>query len=95
MVIMPVLIGAYFGSAAYAQIIGWTTPVTTLFSAGSPLLAALIFDNTGSYTSVFIIALILLGVGLVCALLARPPKPGKTMPDLLPADTPNNGKNIL
>jgi MFS family permease len=95
MVIMPVLIGAYFGSAAYAQIIGWTTPVTTLFSAGSPLLAALIFDNTGSYTSVFTIALILLGVGLVCALLARPPKPGRTMPDLLPADAPDNGKNIL
>ena len=95
MVIMPVLIGAYFGSAAYAQIIGWTTPVTTLFSAGSPLLAAFIFDNTGSYKPVFIISLILLGAGLVCALLARPPKPGKNTTDAPIADAPNNGKNIL
>jgi len=95
MVIMPVLIGAYFGSAAYAQIIGWTTPVTTLFSAGSPLLAAFIFDSTGSYKPVFVTSLILLGAGLVCALLARPPKPGKTMPDLFYTGGPNNGKNIV
>ena len=95
MVIMPVLIGAYFGSAAYAQIIGWTTPVTTLFSAGSPLLAAFIFDSTGSYTPVFIISLILLGVGLVCTLLARPPKPTKTTPDELSNNGLNNSRNIL
>ncbi len=84
MVVMPVLIGAYFGSTAYAQIIGWTTPVTTIFSAGSPLLAAFIFDNTGSYTPVFTIALVFLGVGLVCALLAQPPKPKVTISDGAP-----------
>ena len=81
MVIMPVLIGAYFGRANYAQILGWTTPITTIFSAGSPLLAGFIFDNTGSYTPVFIIALVFLGVGLVCALLAQPPKLRVAMSD--------------
>jgi len=80
LVIMPVLLGAYFGRASYAQIVGWTTPVTTLFSAGSPLLAGFIYDTTGSYTPAFVAAIALLGVGLVCALLARPPKPPMTIP---------------
>ena len=84
MVLMPVLIGAYFGSANYAQIIGWTTPVSTIFSASSPLLAALIFDNTGSYTPVFIASLVFLGIGLVCAIFARPPKPRVVMSDSAP-----------
>jgi MFS family permease len=76
MVVMPILFGAYFGRTNYARILGFSTPVTTIFSAGSPLIAAYIFDSIGSYTPVFIIGLVLLGVGLVCAILDRPPKPG-------------------
>ncbi len=79
MVVLPILLGAYYGRVNYAQILGWTTPVTTIFSAGSPLLAAFIFDNTGSYTPVFIMSLCLLVVGLVCTFLARPPKPRVTV----------------
>lgn len=78
-VLMPVLVGAYYGRAYFAQIIGWTVPITTLFSSISPVLAGFIYDTTGSYTLAFIIAIIFLGVGLVCALLARPPKPPSTI----------------
>lgn len=75
MVITPIMTGAYYGRANYAKILGWTTPVITFFSAGSPLLAGFIFDSTGSYTPVFIIALSFLAVGLISAFFARPPKP--------------------
>jgi MFS family permease len=77
--LQPVLIGAYYGRAHYSRIIGWTVPVTTIFSSVSPVLAGLIYDAVGSYTPSFIISIILLGVGLVCALLARPPRPPAEM----------------
>ncbi|MFC1900650.1 MFS transporter [Chloroflexota bacterium] len=85
-VVLPILLGSYYGRTNYARILGFTTPVTTIFSAGSPLLAAFIFDNTGSYTPVFIIALCLLGVGLVCSFFARPPRPAGTVSGSLPQE---------
>jgi MFS family permease len=78
MVVLPVVMGSYFGRANYSQILGWTTPVTTIFSSGSPLLAAFIFDATGSYTPVFIMSLGFLAFGLGCALFSRPPRPPST-----------------
>ncbi|MFC1920486.1 MFS transporter [Chloroflexota bacterium] len=83
-VVLPIILGAYFGRTNYARILGFTTPVTTIFSAGSPLFAAFIFDNIGNYTPVFIIVLCLLGVGLVCSLFARPPRPKSTLSGSLP-----------
>jgi MFS family permease len=79
-VILPILLGNYFGRTNYARILGFSTPVTTIFSAGSPLLAAFIFDNYGSYQPHFIIALCMLGVGLVCSFFARPPRPKSSAP---------------
>ncbi len=79
LVLVPVILGAYFGRAHYARIFGWTAPIMAVFGAGSPLVAGFIYDTTGSYTPAFWIALALLGVGMVCALLARPPKPPVTM----------------
>ncbi len=79
-VALPIMFGNYFGRTNYARILGFTTPVTTVFSAGSPLLAAFIFDNTGSYNPVFIIALCMLAVGLVCTFFAKPPKPKPPAP---------------
>jgi len=78
LMLQPVLMGAYYGRANYAQILGWTVPVTTVFSSVSPVLAGLIYDSTGSYTSAFIVVLAFLIVGLVCAFLARPPRPSPT-----------------
>ena len=74
-VIQPAILGAYFGRAHYARIVGWTAPIGTLFGAASPLLAGFIYDISGSYIPAFWVAAVFLGVGVVCALLARPPKP--------------------
>ncbi len=75
LVLMPVLIGAYFGRVHYPQIMGWTAPIPTLFGAGGPLLAGFIYDSTGSYRQAFVVMLAFLGIGLVCTILARPPSP--------------------
>ena len=73
-VLEPALLGAYFGRAHYAQIMGWVAPIGTLVGASSPLLGGLIYDITESYIPAFVVAAVFLGVGVVCALLARPPK---------------------
>jgi len=79
LVLGPILFGAYFGRTHYARIVGWTAPVITSMAAASPLLAGFIYDVTGSYVPAFWVAVVFLGVGVVCALLARPPKPPETM----------------
>ena len=73
-VVQPTLLGAYYGRSSYPLIAGYTRPLSTLVSAIGPLLAGFIYDNTGSYIIAFIVATGLLGIGLVCAFLARPPK---------------------
>ena len=77
---IPVILGAYFGRTHYARILGWTSPVLTVFGAGSPLIAGFIFDATGSYMLAFQVGAVLLGVGFILALMARPPKPYNSIP---------------
>lgn len=74
-VLMPNLFGAYFGRTNYAKIIGWTTPIATLASAGSPALAGFLYDVTGRYFLPFAIAAAFIFVSIVFALLAHPPRP--------------------
>ena len=81
---IPVILGAYFGRTHYARILGWTSPILTVFGAGSPLIAGLIYDATGSYMLAFQIGVFLLGVGIILALWARPPK--------FPGNVPDNNK---
>ncbi len=75
MVVRPTMLGAYYGRTCYPLIEGLTGPIGTLVTFGSPLIAAFIYDSTGSYRTAFIIAAVLLVIGLACAFLARPPKP--------------------
>jgi len=79
-VLLPTMLGAYFGRADYARIMGWTFLIVTLIFAAGPILAGFIYDTTGSYIPGFWGTVAFLGVGLVCALLARPPKPPITVP---------------
>ena len=74
-VLMPNLFGAYFGRTNYSQIIGWATPIATLVSAGSPVLAGFLYDITGRYFLPFAIAAGFIFVSVVFALLAHPPRP--------------------
>ncbi|MGA3086599.1 MAG: hypothetical protein ABSE95_17730 [Thermodesulfobacteriota bacterium] len=48
--------------------------VVTLISAGSPSLAGLIYDATGSYQIPWFIALAVLLAGILIALMTRPPQ---------------------
>jgi MFS family permease len=72
-VLMPNLFGAYFGRTHFSRIFGWTSPVVTLISAGSPSLAGLLYDATGNYFIPFSIAVAFVGTGIILALLLRPP----------------------
>ena len=72
-VLMPNLLGAYFGRTHYSRIVGWTAPVVTLISAGSPTLAGFLYDATGSYFLPFSIAAVFVLAGIILAVLLRPP----------------------
>jgi MFS family permease len=72
----PTFIGAYYGRAHYAQILGLVFPVAIFAEAVGPLLAGGIFDATGDYQLVFVTLIAVSSIGLVCAVFARPPKLG-------------------
>lgn len=72
-VLMPNMIGAYFGRANYPRISGWTMPVVTLAFAGAPLMAGFFYDATGAYLMPFGIVAALLFSCVIVALFARPP----------------------
>jgi MFS family permease len=73
-VLLPNVMGAYFGRTHFSRIVGWTTPVVTLASAISPMLAGFLFDTTGSYFLPFTIAASLLFCCCILAFFARPPQ---------------------
>jgi MFS family permease len=73
-VLMPNLISAYFGRKHYAHIIGWISPIVTLISAGSPTLAGLLYDASGSYLVPFSISAGLVFSAIILAVLLRPPR---------------------
>ena len=72
-VLLPNVMGAYFGRTHFSRIVGWTTPVVTLASAISPTLAGYFYDVTGGYFLPFAIAAALLFGCVILAFLARPP----------------------
>jgi MFS family permease len=73
-VLLPNVMGAYFGRTHFSRIVGWTTPVVTLASAISPMLAGFLYDATGSYFLPFAIAAAMLFGCCILAFFARPPK---------------------
>lgn len=74
-VLMPNLIGAYFGRTHYSRIIGWTIPIVTVISAGGPILAGFLYDTTGNYFLPLALAAAFIFAGIPIALMARPPRP--------------------
>jgi MFS family permease len=78
-VLVPTLLGAYFGRTHYSRIIGWSAIGVTLISAGSPSLAGYFYDATGQYDLPFAIGAVLLFAGMFIALFTRPPRKEKTI----------------
>jgi MFS family permease len=67
------LLPLYFGKTHYPKIIGLALPFATIIgSIGSPL-TGWIYDITGSYQLAWKLAIIILTIGLVSLILARPP----------------------
>jgi MFS family permease len=73
-VLYPIFIGAYFGRKNYQRIIGCMSPFVFLIGFSSPIFAGHIFDTTSSYFWAFIVAIILVIIGMICAVLAKPPQ---------------------
>ena len=87
-VALPTILGRYYGRTHYAQILGRLMPFTAAAGAGGPLLAGYIHDSTGTYQLVFTVLIVASIIGLVCALMARPPKvPSSTSSNLQGVDS--------
>ncbi len=63
----------YFGRKEFPKIMGYTTPVTTIGSSLGAPIAGYIRDSTGSYLPAFQVCLIMLVLGFLCIIFAKPP----------------------
>ncbi len=71
---LPVVYADYFGRESIGMIRGITHPIVVGANAAGPLFAGAVYDaSDGSYTIALVSFGAVLGVGAVCALLARPP----------------------
>lgn len=65
---------SYFGRVHLGEIRSVAMPFTIVFSAGGPLLAGAVFDQTGSYDWALLSFAVFSIIGFVLVLLARPPR---------------------
>jgi len=72
-VALPLYVGAYYGRTHYAQILGLVLSLTFVADATGPIMAGAIHDTLGTYIPAFLIITAFSMVGLICAILARPP----------------------
>jgi MFS family permease len=77
-VCVPTIIGNYWGSMAFAGVMGLESPIVMSFQAIAAPLAGFIYDLQGSYFTIMIISWILAAVGFVALLLCTPPRPKGT-----------------
>lgn len=75
--LMSAIRADYFGSTAFAQIMGYTSLILMFGMVGGPLLAGITADVTGSYRTGFTILAGLAATGSVLFALARPPAIGR------------------
>lgn len=71
---LPTFIGAYYGRLHYTQILGLMFPLAIIAQALGPVMAGAINDAMGTYFPAFAIITGFSVVGLVCAVLASPPR---------------------
>jgi MFS family permease len=71
--VYQVIFADYYGRASLGRISSATWPVQLVGNASGPLLAALAYDASGSYTSIFTVFGFLLMASTACAFMARPP----------------------
>ncbi len=74
-VVRPLVLGDFFGSAAFGTNYGWMIMVTFLGSAVGPPFAGYIYDTTESYTVAFMAFIAAYAASVVCLLLGRRLRP--------------------
>jgi MFS family permease len=80
---MPFLLASLFGRKNQGAIMGVVTPMVMISGIGGPMLAALLFDMTGSYTfafEIYAVISVLGGLALFGASTARKTSPEATKP---------------
>ena len=65
----------YFGSTAFASIMGWSQIIVTMGSIAGPVLAGVLADSTGDYRLGFTVLGIAAAFGVGFWVLAAPPTP--------------------
>jgi sugar phosphate permease len=71
--LMSAIRADYFGSASFGTITGLSSMIVMLGMMGGPLVAGILADRTGSYTSGFVVLAVLAGIGSIFFVLARRP----------------------
>lgn len=71
---IPTFIGAYYGRAHFAQIVGVVFALGIAVEAVAPTVVGIIYDATTTYTLAFAIVAAFSLVGFICVLMARQPK---------------------
>jgi MFS family permease len=77
--IQPLIIGEFFGTASFGRVSGLVTLFTTTGSAFGPLIAGLLFDHTQSYKAGFSITAVNYLLASAVVLLARVPRPASAL----------------
>lgn len=79
LVMIPTMIGNFFGAASFASINGFVFPVQIVVSSVVPVGAGYIADVTGNYDLPFIVLISYMAIAGVCALFTRPPSKARTV----------------
>ncbi len=80
LVCMMTVMSNYFGSKAYASVIGITLAVQTTVGALASYIAGDLYERQGSYTNAFVGTAILCFAGALMLLIIRPPKRPQPQP---------------
>jgi sugar phosphate permease len=87
LVCMMTVLSNYFGSKAYASVIGVTLAVQTTIGAVASYVAGDLYERQGGYSSAFIGTAILCFAGTLLLLVIRPPmRPKPALASELPAE---------
>ncbi|OPY89839.1 MAG: putative MFS-type transporter YhjX [Syntrophaceae bacterium PtaU1.Bin231] len=73
-VLVPILVGSYFGAKNFHKIVSFMFPIEYGLGSLVPVGAGYIYDYTKSYDLFFMVMLTLIAVCIVCAFLTTPPQ---------------------
>lgn len=71
--LVPILVGSYYGSQNFHQIVGFMFPIQYGLGAFVPMFAGYVYDFTKSYDSFFMIMLTLIVICIGVAFISTPP----------------------